>query len=854
MKTTQKLAAFLDSYRNRYLAFALLLTAVLVFTTVLGYLQVQRTSYTQIDKISSRAETSKLLTEVLAEINGMQKLLQDIVIDPDRHALVELAGQISKLKLVLNNLRSMTMQGDGEDAKSLVTEMLNDLDELERTSSDIVSIRINDARWFPSTTIMEDRLQPNFIESMTILSEIAAELQDDFNLEESRDPLLLVYEIRMGWVRMTSEMRLYIANRFGVFSANNESGMESRNQNVEVYLTTLGENLNKLYEYGRKGRLGFLGIESLPELEKSYEQWVYAKDDLFTALMRDDWRMDLVVLRQDIYPIIERLQQRISSLQLDLDIQSAEDITSLTDTARWLVFILLAITGAIILITFASYMSFNRFLLRPISDTTHALMKEASGESVNLSEVTMLRETRDLADAFHQMQRQVRFRQDRLDHLAHHDLLTQLPNRVLFNRRLEQAIQDAIASAQNVALMFLDLDRFKQINDTLGHGIGDLLLREVSMRLTDIINGESATIARFGGDEFTVIIEHVDDPREVEAIADNILAAFKKEFLIGEHELHVSTSIGIALAPLDVPHASDLLRAADTAMYDAKQHGRNRYRFHSEEMSRYAENQMLIEKELRYAVERNEFEVYYQPIVCVQSKRLVGFESLLRWNHPERGLLAPNSFLDVLEESGLITAVTDWLLDQTAVMQGYLRAAGHKNISLSINLTARLMNDDAFANAMEQRLREKMLKPEKLVIELTEDALTGYVDKADIFLRKVKKLGVRLALDDFGTGQSSLEHLRRFSFDIVKIDRSFVGDISSDPDDASLVDAVIKIGHSFGMKIVAEGVETKAQLQYIAERNCDYLQGYLISKAVPADQALEFAGRYRPHLVSDSSA
>jgi diguanylate cyclase (GGDEF)-like protein len=541
-------------------------------------------------------------------------------------------------------------------------------------------------------------------------------------------------------------------------------------------------------------------------------------------------------------------------LQLNLDIQSAEDITRLTDTARWLAFILLAITGAIILLTFAGYMSFNRFLLKPISETTHALMKEASGESVNLSEVTMLRETRDLADAFHQMQRQVRFRQDRLDHLAHHDLLTQLPNRVLFNRRLEQAIQDANVSGENVALMFLDLDRFKQINDTLGHGVGDLLLREVSMRLTDVISQESATIARFGGDEFTIIIEHVDEPWEVEVIADNILSAFNAVFLLGEHELHVSTSIGIALAPLDVPHASDLLRAADTAMYEAKQHGRNQYRFHSEEMSLHAESQMVIEKELRHAVERNEFEVFYQPIVCVQSKRLVGFESLLRWNHPERGLLAPNSFLNVLEESGLITAVTDWLLDQTAVMQGVLRSAGHKKISLSINLTARLMNDDAFANAMEQRLREKTLKPETLVIELTEDALTDYVDKADIFLRKVKKLGVRLALDDFGTGQSSLEHLRRFSFDIVKIDRSFVSDISSDPEDASLVDAVIKIGHSFGMKIVAEGVETDAQLQYIAERKCDYLQGFLISKAVPQDEALKFAGSYRPHLVGDQRA
>ncbi len=848
----RRLTTFLDSYRNRYLTLALLLTVSLILTAAFGYLQFQRTSYTQIDKISSRAQTSMLLADVLAEINSMQKLLQDIVIDPDKHALDELAGQMDKLSLALEQLQQMAGPGVGEDSKGLVGEMRNDLIELQRSSSDIVSIRINDARWFPATNIMEDRLLPNFVSSMSLLSEIASELEEDFSLENSHEVIALVQEIRMGWVRMTAELRLYVANRFGVFSANNESGMETRNQNIESYITSLGRDINRLHAFADEGRVGLLGEEMLPEIEANYQRWAHAKDDLFAALTRDDWRMDLVVLRQDIYPIIERLQQRISSLQLELDVQSASDITRLTDTARWLAFVLLAITGAIILITFAGYMSFNRLLLKPISETTHALKKEASGESVNLSEVTMLRETRELADAFHQMQRQVRSRQDRLDHLAHHDLLTQLPNRVLFNRKLEQAIQTANRSGQNVALMFLDLDRFKQINDTLGHGVGDLLLREVSMRLSDVIRQDTATIARFGGDEFTVIVEQVDDPQQVAEIAERILAAFSSKFLLGDHELHVSTSIGIALAPLDVPHASDLLRAADTAMYEAKQHGRNQYRFHSEEMSRLAENQMVMEKELRYAVERNQFEVYYQPIVSCHNKRLVGYESLLRWKHPERGLLTPVSFLEVLEDSGLITAVTDWLLDQTAAMQEKLQLAGQKDIYLSINLTARLLNDDAFASAMEQRLKEGSLLPETLIIELTEEALTGYVDKADLFLRKVKKLGVRLALDDFGTGQSSLEHLRRFSFDIVKIDRSFIADISSDPDDASLVDAVIKIGHSFGMAIVAEGVETSGQLEYIGERRCDFLQGYLISEPIPRSEALAFSRRYRPHLVGQA--
>jgi diguanylate cyclase (GGDEF)-like protein len=846
----QKIAGFLDSYRNRYLILAVALTLVLVLTAMIGYLQVQRTSYTHIDKITSRAQMSMLLASSLADLNDLQKMLQDIVIEPDLEILDKLSEQSGKLTMALEQLDSTVQQGGGDDARELIRDLLADLDALNRKSSDLVAIRIDDARWFPATTIMEDRLLPNFLESLTLLGDIARELRDEFTPSESAAPLSLVQEMRMDWVSMTAQLRLYVANRFGVFSVDSESGMSTRNQNVESYRLSLKDKLAKLEALSKEKRIGFIGRESLPGLERDFEQWTRAKDDLVNALQRDDWRTDLVLLRHDIYPIIERMQSRISSLQLEMDIQSAGDITSLTDTAKWLAFMLLAITGAIILITFAGYLSFNRLLLRPISETTHALMKEASGESVNLSRVTMLRETRDLADAFHKMQLQVRSRQDRLDHLAHHDVLTQLPNRVLFNRRLEQAIQQAASSGRLIGLMFLDLDRFKQINDTLGHGVGDLLLREVSMRLTDAIEGEQATIARFGGDEFTIIVEDVGAAHEVELVARKILSSFETKFLLGEHNLHISTSIGIALAPRDARHASDLLRAADTAMYEAKQRGRNQFCFHSEEMSLHAHNQMELENELRRAVERNEFEVYYQPIIEVKSKRLAGFESLLRWNHPQRGLLTPIAFLAVLEDSGLIAAVTDWLLDQTAIMQRLLRTAGHNEINLSINLTARLMNDDAFAAALEEKLNERMLNPDRLIIELTEDALTGYIEKADVFLRKIRRLGVRLALDDFGTGQSSLEHLRRFSFDVVKIDRSFVGDISSNPDDASLVDAVIKIGHSFGMKIVAEGVETQGQLRYIAERNCDYLQGFLISEAVPANEALKLARRYRrPQLV-----
>jgi len=834
-----------DSYRSRYLLLALLLTCFLVVIAWVGYSLVQQISQSHIEKITQRGQVSAIVSSLLSHLNHVHKILQDIVIEPEPTLRSRLDDEFNVLQRSLRQLDATDWSRQNSDAAGEAVALLEDYDALAASSEYLMSIRFDDSRWFPANSIMEERLLPNFVNSLTTLDEISRLLLDEYPLDVVAEQINHIQGLRMGWVQMTAELRLYIANRFGVFSTDTAAAMENRRQNVDLFADKSRQHLHALAGYANEGHLGFYGDDRMPGLVQAFTTWIEAKDDLVDSLADSMWRKDLAQLRQVILPVLDRMQLRLGRLQQGMDSQSASEITYLTETAVRLAILIVLITGGVLVVTLVGYFSFSRLLLTPIEETTRALMQEASGEPISLGRMKLLRETRDLADAFHRMQDQVRSRQDRLDHLAHHDLLTQLPNRVYFNKHLQRAIENAVQHDRQVALLFLDLDRFKQINDSLGHGMGDLLLREVASRLMDVTGLYAATVSRFGGDEFAIIIDEVDDLAVVEELATRVLEAFIEPFEIGPHELFISTSIGIGMAPNDLRYAHDLLRAADTAMYAAKQQGRNQYKFFSQEMSQRNAQQLSLENELRRALEKGEFELHYQPVVSVGSGELAGFEALLRWNHPQRGLLTPDSFLAVLEDSGLIKPVTLWLTDELGRMISRLPGGGEQALGVSMNLTARLLQDHQFAQALYQRVTSGQLAADRLVIELTEDALAGYFEKADEFLQQLKQLGVRVALDDFGTGQSSLEHLRHFHFDYVKIDRSFVQDITTDPGDASLVDAIIQLGHSFDMQVVAEGVETEAQYSFISECGCDYLQGFLISKAVPEAIAIELAERGR---------
>lgn len=423
----------------------------------------------------------------------------------------------------------------------------------------------------------------------------------------------------------------------------------------------------------------------------------------------------------------------------------------------------------------------------------------------------------------------------KLAHLAHHDPLTGLPNRLLFNARLEHALSRAHRDSSHVAVLFLDLDRFKNINDSMGHPYGDQLLQVVSSRLAKSVRDED-TVARLGGDEFIIFVEDLADPQAASHIATNTLEQFSTPFCIEGDEVYVNASIGISLYPENGANVETLVKNADAAMYRAKEQGRNNYQFYSTELTTQAFERLSLETSLRHALERDEFVLHYQPQICLETGVLKGAEALLRWQHPEMGMVMPDKFIPIAEDTGLIVPIGEWVLRTACAQNKAWQDAGHPHISIAANLSARQILSPGLADVIKNILQETKLDPGSLELEFTESMAMQNLEDSIKTLQALNALGIDIAIDDFGTGYSSLSYLRRFPINKLKIDRSFVRDICSDEDDAKMIASIITLGQSLNLQIVAEGVETDEQMEFLRAHNCDQVQGYYISRPIAAEK------------------
>lgn len=420
-----------------------------------------------------------------------------------------------------------------------------------------------------------------------------------------------------------------------------------------------------------------------------------------------------------------------------------------------------------------------------------------------------------------------------LARMAHYDALTGLPNRALLHGRLLRAIARADRGRTLLAVMFLDLDQFKEINDSLGHAVGDAVLKEAARRLQGCLRATD-TVARLGGDEFTILVEDVRTVDEIERIAAKLLAAIAARTEAAGHELHLSTSIGVTVYPLDDHDADTLLKNADLAMYHAKQEGRNNVQFFSRDMSERTEKRVDTLGRLRGAIARNEMLLHYQPQVDMRSGAIIGVEALLRWTDRDRGLVSPAQFIPLAEDTGLIVPIGEWVLREACAQARRWQDAGHGPLTMAVNLSARQFRQANLVQTVSAILEETGLPPGQLELEITESTTMHRTEEAVEGLRALHELGVRISLDDFGTGYSSLAYLHRFPVHTLKVDQSFVRDIKSDRDDAAIVSTVITLARQLGLKSLAEGVETREQLAFLRTRGCDLYQGYLFCRPQPA--------------------
>jgi diguanylate cyclase (GGDEF)-like protein/PAS domain S-box-containing protein len=436
-------------------------------------------------------------------------------------------------------------------------------------------------------------------------------------------------------------------------------------------------------------------------------------------------------------------------------------------------------------------------------------------------------------------------------HLAYYDNLTGLPNRLLFKQRLEQFKAGAQQYGTKVAIMFLDLDRFKHINDTLGHTMGDMLLKSVADRLLKCLRkidcvaritteGINENVARMNGDEFTVLFTNISDVQDVSKIAQRILSEISKPYVLGTHEVYVTASIGITIYPIDSEDIDDLLRYADTAMYHAKDKGRNNYQFYTESINAAASERFIIENQLRKALSHNEFQIHYQPQVDITNGDIIGTEALVRWMHPDRGLLFPETFIPLAEETSLIVPIGEWILQAACLQNLALQATGSASLYIAVNISSIQLRQKNFVEAVLRIIRDVGIDPCCLELELTESIIMEDVEANINTLHELKAYGLRLSIDDFGTGYSSLSYLKRLPVNTLKIDKSFIKDIEKDPDSTAIVKAIIALGHNLNLEVTAEGVETEQQLAFLQKYRCDYIQGYLFCKPLPANELIQF--------------
>jgi diguanylate cyclase (GGDEF)-like protein len=818
-----------SSLRSRYIFFTSLLSLMVLAAGYLGHRNVTETSLTSTNNLLEREQVLSDVRSLKSYIFDAKKSLDAFLLDPTRKEFSKrVHQQLAQAQTLSQNLLGQAWIRS-HDRGTIVEDLINDLHTLDADAENLIKVRLDSTRQYPSLELGNRVLRPsrnNFNNAMALaLNEIQSPEEGEEN-----DPVFHGFvHARHLWDQMVSNFRLYLANRLGSF---NEAALPLQEQSVISLYQELARELKYLQRWDDGDQLGFQSSAALEDLIANAARWYEGFLEVKKIHATSEWRADAALIKTTIEPRLASIESHLQQLEKGLEAAAADDMAALTKAAHNQSQLLWLMLSFGLFFIAAIVLSLERMVFRPMAEVSNALQAVAfSQESMALPEPRTY-ETKALVDAFTEMNRQVRARQEDLRHQALHDTLTGLPNRTLMQDRIEHGMQEAKRRREHLTLLMIDLDRFKEINDTLGHNVGDRLLIEVGQRIASQLR-EVDAVARLGGDEFAILLSNANAEHGTKT-AHKIRNALDQGFTIEGLSLYVGASIGVAVYPEHGNTPNVLLQRADVAMYVAKRNhlGVTAYDIEQDE---HSIGRLAIMNDLRDALQNDELYLQFQPQLDLDDESCVGVEALLRWHHDKYGQIPPDQIVSMAERTDLINPLAYWVIDH-ALQQCAQWRQQKQTLTVAINLSVLNLEDDKLMDQVQASLQRHELPPGVLILEITESAMMANPVSAMENLTKLADLGIQLAIDDFGTGFSSLTYLKNLPVVELKLDKSFITHLRPGDDDEVIVRSTIDLGHNLGLRIVAEGVETIEASDLLKEFGCDFVQGYYYSKPLDAEK------------------
>ena len=819
----------LHSLRKRAIFFSATISILIVMISISGYSNFKSLHTESSLNLLKRDELLVHLSLIRSELLDSYKALNNFLLIPESNTYQNNISISVKAALQISKELGQHDWVTKYKRKDVAVKLTEKLYLLQKIVDELILVRLNSNNQYPSLAVGAEIMQPNRNKLNNAIALAMNEMaNDNVHIKNPKTYKTLV-QVRHLWTQVLSNSRLYLANRVGTF---NKDAFPGQEKGIEVMFDELQLNIFYLKKKADKGELGFETTDAVDVMLESSIAWYTGYKKVKVINHSDEWRQDAKIMKEKVSPTVDSIIELLIDIEKIITESSEDDvklITSLGDVQNVTLW-LLAFVG--VFFTVAIIWSLDKVIFEPIAIISHALKLEAMGKRSEDLPVVKAKETEDLVNAFNEMSRQVHARQTELEYRALHDALTSLPNRTLLLDRIEHTIHTAKRESKSFSLLIIDLDDFKEVNDTLGHLAGDNLLIAVGLRIKGILR-DVDTVARIGGDEFSILLPNTTEEHAISS-SKKIIGSLKGSIHIDNVDISVSASIGIAVYPSHGKDVHTLLRHADIAMYVAKRHKLG-FDVYNKEHDEHSVSRLSMTKDFRDAIEHNKLDVYFQPIFNMQSNTIVGVEALSRWYHPQHGFISPEKFITLAEQTGLINKLTYWVLN---------KAIGHvahwheinKELVVAVNLSVYSFKDPDFISEIRSALKRYNFPSGKLKLEITEGAMMENPMQATEILTTLHNMGIKLSIDDFGTGFSSMSYLKQFPVNELKVDKSFIIGMDSDESNIAIVRSTIDLAHNLGLNVVAEGIETAAIYALLSNYGCDMAQGFYLSHPLPVEE------------------